>query len=81
MSNNYSNRERKIKEIGLKYAYTTDELPDAVLNLIYEREINYTDSSDDEYNEYDEYDEDDFDISILLCAFAEYFYIFGFELL
>jgi hypothetical protein len=68
-----NNRERKIKEIGLKYNYTADELPDTVLDLIYEREINY--------DEYSEYDEDDFDISILLCTFVEYFYIFGSELL
>lgn len=81
MSDDYSNRERKMKEIGLKHNYTADELPDAILNLIYEREINHADSYNNDNDNNDEYDYDDFDISTLLCTFVEYFYIFGSELL
>ena len=82
-----NDRINKLKEIGLYGDYSEEELPNNIIDLIYNREVIcnesfsselFSESSDDLLNDdLDDNDYDDYYIVTVACVLAEYWYIFG----
>ena len=82
-----NDRISKLKEIGLYGDYTEEELPNDMIDLIYNREAIYSELSNELSSEsfsesyddlYDDYDDDYvYDIITIAFVIAKYWYIFG----
>lgn len=71
-----NDRIGKLKEIGLYGDYSEEELPNNIIDLIYNKEAVYNESSEESYNDLDD-DDYVYDIITMACMLTEYWYIFG----